>query len=93
MAYLLLWTAFSALTFSDKGSETIVCVLLTNSESCNTWQIENKLSLHIGKMELILFESKRKLIHYTDSLLYWVMTKSLNQNNLWFTLNLNLTNM
>ena len=35
-------------------------------ESCNKWLIENKLSLHMGKTEVILFGSKRKLNKYND---------------------------
>ena len=51
----------SALIFSDKDPEKISNVLRSNLESCNEWLIENKLSLHTGKTELILFGSKCKL--------------------------------
>ena len=30
-------------------------------ESCSTWLIDNKLSLHFGKTECMIFGSKRKL--------------------------------
>ena len=56
----------SAIIFSDKDPEKISHVLRTNLESCNKWLIENKLSLHMGKTELILFGSKRKLTNYHD---------------------------
>ena len=56
----------SALIYSDKDPEKISYVLRSNLESCNKWLIENKLSLHMGKTELILFGSKRKLNKYTD---------------------------
>jgi len=35
--------------------------LSTDLHSCNEWLIDNKLSLHVGKTECILFGSKRKL--------------------------------
>ena len=56
----------SALMYSDKDPEKIGYVLRNNLESCNKWLIENKLSLHMGKTELILFGSKRKLSKYAD---------------------------
>ena len=30
-------------------------------ESCNEWLVDNRLSLHLGKTEYIIFGSKRKL--------------------------------
>ena len=30
-------------------------------ESCSTWLVDNKLSLHLGKTECMIFGSKRKL--------------------------------
>ena len=51
----------SALICSDKDPEKIGRILRTNLESCNKWLIENGLSLHMGKTELILFGTKRKL--------------------------------
>ena len=56
----------SALIYSDKDPEKISNVLRDNLESCNKWLIENKLSLHMGKTEVILFGSKRKLNKYND---------------------------
>ena len=35
--------------------------LSRNLDKCNKWLIDNKLSLHMGKTELILFGTKRKL--------------------------------
>ncbi len=35
-------------------------------ESCNTWMINNKLSLHLGKTELMLVGSKTKLKNVDD---------------------------
>ena len=45
----------SALVYSDKDPEKISNVPRDNLESCNKWLIENKLSLHICKTEVILF--------------------------------------
>ena len=56
----------SALIYSDKNPEKIGNVLRINLESCNKWLIENKLSMHMGKAELIFFASKRKLNKVND---------------------------
>ena len=56
----------SALIYSDKDPERISHVLRDNLESCNKWLIENNLSLHTGKTELILFGSKRKVNNFDD---------------------------
>ena len=37
-----------------------------NLEQCNQWLIDNKLSVHMGKTELILFGSKGKIKRYDD---------------------------
>ena len=53
----------SAILFSltHKDSEVISRKLGSELESCSKWLIDNKLSLHMGKTECILFGSKRKL--------------------------------
>jgi hypothetical protein len=56
----------SALIYSDKDPEKIGNILSKNLDSCNNWLIENKLSLHMGKTELILFGSKIKLNRFPD---------------------------
>ena len=63
---MLQYTDDSALIYSDKDPEKISNVVRDNLESCNKWLIENKLSLHMGKAEVILFVSKRKLNKYND---------------------------
>ncbi len=63
---LLQYADDSALIYSDKDPENISTVLRANLDSCNKWLIENKLSLHTGKTELIRFGSKRKLSNYSD---------------------------
>ena len=45
----------STLIYSDKDPEKISNVLRDNQENCNKWLIENKLSLHMRKTEVILF--------------------------------------
>ena len=42
--------------------------LSENLKSCRDWLIDNKLSLHLGKTETILFGTKRKLKHITNFL-------------------------
>ena len=56
----------SVLICSDKDPEKIGSILRTNLESCNKWLIENGLSLHMGKTELILFGTKRKLSMHNE---------------------------
>ena len=36
-------------------------------EAVNDWLIDNKLSLHLGKTESILFGSKRKLAKHSET--------------------------
>ena len=35
-------------------------------KAVNEWLIDNKLSLHLGKTESILFGSKRKLVRHSE---------------------------
>lgn len=58
---LLQYADDSALIVSDKDPLKIEQELSKNLASCNRWLIDNKLSLHMGKTELILFGTKRKL--------------------------------
>ena len=60
---LLLYADDSAILFSHKDpdvglvAQKLGCIL----DSCNKWLVDNKLSLHLGKTECVLFGSKRKL--------------------------------
>ena len=56
----------SALMVSGKNPDVIASKLCENLESCNEWLIDNKLSLHMGKTELIMFGSKNKLKKVKD---------------------------
>ena len=56
----------SALMVSDTCPGKIANLLSENLEKCNQWLIDNKLSLHMGKTELILFGTKRKIKRYDD---------------------------
>ena len=47
--------------FSHRDPEVISSRLGKELQSCNHWLVDNKLSLHLGKTECILFGSKRKL--------------------------------
>ena len=58
---LFLYADDSALLVRGKNPSTISECLSENLESCRDWLIDNKLSLHLGKTELILFGTKRKL--------------------------------
>lgn len=63
---LLLYADDSAIIFSHKCLEEISRKLGLELENCNKWLIDNKLSLHLGKTECILFGSKRKLRKVKD---------------------------
>ena len=58
---LLLYADDSTILFSHKDPDQIAHKLGKVLESCSDWLIDNKLSLHLGKTECILFGSKRKL--------------------------------
>ena len=58
---LLLYADDSALLVSGKDPELIAKILSKELESCRKWLIDNKLSLHLGKTESILFGTKNRL--------------------------------
>lgn len=58
---LLLYADDSALLVVGKNPDEIARKLSSELESCQQWLIDNKLSLHLGKTEVILFGSNRKL--------------------------------
>ena len=57
---LLLYADDSAI-FSHKDPNVVAQKLGCILDSCNKWLVDNKLSLHLGKTECVLFGSKRKL--------------------------------
>ena len=58
---LLLYADDSALIYSHKSYEVIARMLSTDLSSCKQWLIDNKLSLHVGKTESILFGTSKRL--------------------------------
>lgn len=58
---LLLYADDSTILFSHRDPAQIANKLGKVLESCSDWLVDNKLSLHLGKTECILFGSKRKL--------------------------------
>lgn len=58
---LLLYADDSTILFSHKDPDQIADKLGKVLESCSDWLVDNKLSLHLGKTECMLFGSKRKL--------------------------------
>ena len=58
---LLLYADDSALIVTGKDVSVIQQTLSSEIESVREWLIDNKLSLHLGKTESILFGSKRRL--------------------------------
>ena len=51
---------------SDKNKEHIMSALLKDLQLVSHWLVDNKLSLHLGKTETILFGSKPKLKNEPD---------------------------
>ena len=60
-AKLLPYADDSALLVSDKNPPCVADKLIKESESCRQWLVDDKLSLHLGKTEYVLFGSKNKL--------------------------------
>lgn len=58
---LMLYADDSAIIFSHRDPDIIAHRLGKELESCSQWLVDNKLSLHLGKTECIMFGSKRKL--------------------------------
>ena len=58
---LLLYADDSVIVHSSKNVEEINSVLSREMESVHKWLVENRLSLHLGKTESIVFGTKRKL--------------------------------
>ena len=58
---LYLYADDSALVFSSKNTDDIENRLCEEMESLSIWLEENKLSLHLGKTESILFASNQRL--------------------------------
>ena len=58
---LLLYADDSAILVSGKNKNSIESVLGSELETVSEWLIGNKLSLHLGKTESILFGSKQRL--------------------------------
>ena len=58
---LILYADDSAILFSHKDPNVISEKLGKVLENCSTWLVDNKLSLHLGKTECILFGPPRKL--------------------------------
>lgn len=58
---LFLYADDSGLVISDKNPNVISEKLSKELENCKNWLTDNKLSLHLGKTELILFGSRKKI--------------------------------
>ena len=63
---LLLYADDSALLADGKDPVEIAAKLSKELESYQQWLIDNKLSLHLGKTEAILFGSNRKLKNHNE---------------------------
>ena len=58
---LSLYADDSALLFSHSSPDFIASRLSHELSMCKKWLTDNKLSLHVGKTECLLFGSKRRL--------------------------------
>ena len=72
---LMLYADDIAILYSHKDPRVISERLGQALESCSKWLVDNKLSLHLGKTESILFGSKRKLNKITYFFLLHVMVR------------------
>lgn len=63
---LLLYADDSALMVSHRDVDIIQKRLSDELEAVNGWLIDNKLSLHLGKTESILFGTKHKLARHSE---------------------------
>ena len=63
---LILYADDSTLLVRGKDPKLIAQILSENLKSCRHWLIDNRLSLHLGKTEAILFGTKRKLKNIND---------------------------
>ena len=88
----LLLYAMTALFFPHKDPNVVAQKLCCILDSCNKWLVDNKLSLHLGKTEYVLFGSKSKLrnlqIFHFNVLVIQFQPKSLSN-----IVGLRLTNM
>ena len=58
---LSLYVDDSAIIYSGKDPQYVATYLSTELGKCKQWLIDNRLSLHVGKTESILFSSTRRL--------------------------------
>ena len=58
---LSLYADDSALIFSGKNATDIANFLSTEISSCQKWLIDNRLSLHVGKTECVIFGTRKRL--------------------------------
>ena len=58
---LSLYADDSALLFAHRDSQVIANHLSSELSKCKRWLVDNRLSLHVGKTEALLFGSKRRL--------------------------------
>ena len=63
---LILYADDSAILFSHKDPHVISQKLENTLDMCSQWLVDNKLSLHLGKTECVLFGPKRKLKDHSD---------------------------
>ena len=63
---LILYADDSAIFFAHKDPVVISAKLASVLDQCSSWLIDNKLSLHLGKTECILFGPRRKLKDFKD---------------------------
>ena len=63
---LLLYADDSVIIAYDRDPKVVADMLGSDLTSCNQWLVDNKLSLHVGKTECILFGTRAKLNKVSD---------------------------
>ena len=78
----------SAIFYAHKSPQVISDKLSQTLDNCAEWLIDNKLSLHLGKTESILFGPKQKLKHVDFSIKDILLTH-LKRSNIWVCISTN----
>ena len=63
---LSLYADDSALVYSGSDPVEVAAFLSAELDTCRKWLVDNRLSLHLGKTECILFSSRRRLAADVD---------------------------
>ena len=78
---VLLYADDTAILYSHRDPRVIGQKLSEMLNSCQEWLVDNKLSLHLGKTESILFGQKRKLSNVEDQFIVKLENQTIQKQN------------